>query len=91
MKKLRWKRKPRETGLSAIGAAERGWFYHDGEKTYATVSPLVGRTKETIGWYWVAGWDSNIPHENTCGTPNDTPESAKMEAVAYVKRELKKQ
>lgn len=83
--RLTWKRKPRLTGLSAIGACPRGSKLHDGSKTYACTYPNGGgwsRVQE--GWYWIAGWDSDVPYKNTCDTPCKTEEEAKKAARAYV-------
>lgn len=88
--KLRWKLNPRETGLRAIGAGPRGSRLHDGEKTYATVSALRHR-HETTGWFWVAGWDSDVPYMNTCNAPVATADDAKAAAMAYVKKHLAQQ
>lgn len=83
--KLRWKMGPKETGLSAVCAGPRGHVYHDGNIQYATVHyTKYGKT----GWYWVAGWGSDIPNKNTCKTPCKTVEEAKKEAEAYVKSHL---
>lgn len=87
--KLRWKKQPQATGLRSIGAGPRGSTFHDGEKKYATVSALGGGGRRpTIGWYWVAGWDSGIPLKNTCNFPVASEEEAKKEAEAYVSAAL---
>lgn len=89
MARLRWKKKKRPTGLAAIGSAPPGYIYHDGEKQYASVSPLSGGRRGAVrGWFWVAGWDSDIPHKNTCDTPCETVDEAKRQAAAYVKENL---
>jgi len=79
--KLRWKLKPAATGLMAVGAGPRGSILHDGEKTFAQVIAHRGGTS----WYWVAGWDSDVPYMNTCEAPVPTAEEAKAQALAYVK------
>lgn len=85
--KLRWKRKPRETGLSSIGATPRGYEYHDGEKTYASISANGGGWRsEQKGWYWVAFGE--VPYKNTCHSPCETVEQAKAEASDYVRKNL---
>ncbi|MCY0910913.1 hypothetical protein [Massilia antarctica] len=88
--KLRWKKEPKATGLSAIGAGPRGSSLHDGEKCYAMVW-AQRRNYQVTGWYWVAGWDSNVPHLNTHSEPVATEEEAKAAAMAYVKEHLKVQ
>jgi len=86
--RLRWKKNPRETGLAAVGAAPRGSYYHDGDLKYASVSPIGGGWHEFGGWYFVAGWDSDIPHYNSCNTPCETEAEAKQMAQEYVKANL---
>ncbi len=83
MARLRWKLEPRETGLRAVCAGPRGSSLHDGTKRYATVRALRGG-----GWFWVAGWDSGVPHKNTCDAPSATAQEAKDAALAYVKQHL---
>ena len=91
MAKLRWKLQPAETGLRAVGAGPRSSDLHDGEKQYAVVSPVGGGWRAPLtGWYWVAGWDSGVPHMNTCDRPCKTVEEAKASAMAYVKAHLAK-
>lgn len=86
--KLRWKKEDRATGLRAVTAGERGSYYHDGDKKYATVSSLRNGFGPTIGWYWVAGWNSGVPHKNTCSSPCGTEKEAKAQAAAYVKKHI---
>lgn len=87
MTRLRWKMEARETGLRAVGAGPRGHIYHDGKKVYARVSALGGGWHGAVhGWYWVAGWGSDVPHVNTCDRPCETPEKAKKQAAEYIKR-----
>ena len=83
--RLIWKREPKETGLSSIGSQPRGSKLHDGEKTYAVIYPNGGGWRsEQKGWYWVAGWDSDIPYINTSNAPCETEEEAKKAARKYV-------
>ena len=83
--RLRWKREAAETGLRRVGAGPRGYFYYDGTVKYASVSALGGGWYGPVrGWYWVTGWNSSVPHMNTCCTPCATPEEAKKQAAAYV-------
>lgn len=89
MGKLRWKKEPAETGLRSVVAGPRGYIYHDGEKRYATVSAIGGDYRGPLkGWYWVAGWDSDIPHMNTCNNPCKTSVEAKEKAEKYVKSKI---
>lgn len=62
----------------------------DGETTYATVYARLGSRKQASGWYWVAGWGPDVAHKNTCDTPVADEATAKTEAMAYVKSELKR-
>jgi hypothetical protein len=87
--KLRWKMEERETGLRAVGAGPRGFYFHDGNKVYARVSALGGDWKRPlVGWYWVAGWDSDVPHKNTGDSPLPTSLEAKKQAAEYVRHNL---
>ncbi len=81
--RLRWKLKPAPEGLKAVGAGPRGSILHDGEKRYATVS-----ADRKGGWYWVAGWDSDVPYNNSCNTPVASADEAKAQALAYVKQNM---
>lgn len=82
--RFRWKLKPEQKGLSRIGSPPRGSLLTDGAKTYATISALGEG-----GWYWVAGWDSDVPYKNTCNEPSATADAAKKAAIAYVKLHTK--
>jgi hypothetical protein len=88
-KKIRWKRQPRETGLRAIGANAPGYDYHDGEIVYAKVSEHGWRKNRSDQWYWVAGWDSDVPYHNACNE-SLTLDEAKRQASEYVKSHLKR-
>lgn len=86
--RLRWKLNPRETGLRCVIAGPRGSTLRDESgQRYAVVECL--RSRE--GWFWVAGWGSGVPHENTCESPCATAEEAKAQALAYVKAHIKKE
>ncbi|PVX86429.1 hypothetical protein C7402_102265 [Paraburkholderia unamae] len=82
--RLRWRQHKRETGLRSVLAIPRGSDLHDGEKVYAKVYSS-GRQGDL--WYWVAGWGSGVPHNNTCETPTSLDE-AKRQALEYVKNHL---
>lgn len=89
-KRLRWKLKPAETGLRAVGAGHRGYVLHDGEIEYAHVNPNGGgwRTAQK-GWYWVTY--GPVPLMNTCCSPVASADDAKKAARAYVDAFLKEQ
>ena len=87
--RLRWKRDAAETGLRSVGARPRGWHFHDGEETFAHVSPNGGGWGSIQnGWYWVAYSRGDMPLKNTHREPCETPEQAKEQAAAYVKSYL---
>lgn len=86
--RLRWKKNEKETGLAAVTAGPRGSYYHDGNLKYASVNPLGGGWHKLRGWYFVAGWDSNVPHYNSCNEPCETEGEAKILAQEYVKNNL---
>ncbi|WP_238925130.1 hypothetical protein [Achromobacter insuavis] len=81
---MRWKKEPKETGLRAITAGPRSSTLRNAAGVrHATVTALRGG-----GWYFVAGWESGLPHLNTCSTPVATEAEAKAAAMAYVKKHL---
>lgn len=89
-KRLRWKLKPAETGLSAVGAPPRGYVLHDGEIEYAHVNPNGGGWRSAQnGWYWVSY--GPVPLMNTYGSPVSSADDAKKAARAYVDAFLKEQ
>ena len=89
MTRLRWKKNARQTGLASVGSGPRGSKYHDGEKTYAVVSAHGGGWHGPVtGWYWVAGWDSDVPYLNTCYENPVTESEAKKQAQDYVKNNI---
>lgn len=82
---MRWRKEPKETGLRAVLARPRSSFLRDQSgKRFACVSQLLDG-----GWYWVAGWDSPVPYQNTCHEPVATEKEAKAQAMAYVRAHLK--
>lgn len=81
--KLRWKLKPAANGYGSY--IPRGSILHDGEKTYVHISCCDRSGTE---WYWVAGWDSDLPYMNTCYEPVGSVEEAKAQAMAYVKKHM---
>lgn len=87
---LRWRKDKRETGLAAICAGPRGSGLYDGDVKYACVAAF-GRYHPSSGWYYVCGWDSDIPHFNSCNKPISDEATAKSEAMAYVRKHLKLQ
>ena len=89
--RLRWKKHPAETGLRAVGAGPRGSKLHDGVNEYASVNPLGGGwARKLSGWYWVCTRDVGGEHVNTCNDPAPDEDTAKAQAMAYVKAALAK-
>lgn len=80
---MRWKKDPPETGLRAVGARPPSHWLRDGVTRLVCASPT---DRDGSRWYWVAGWDSGLPHMNTCGEPVATVEQAKADAMAYVRK-----
>lgn len=86
MIRLRWKLDPRETGLNRVAAGPRGSTLRDtAKKRYAAVC----FSRRAGGWFWVAGWESGVPHRNTSDAPVATVDEAKAAAMAYVREHLK--
>ncbi|GAB3416853.1 hypothetical protein NX774_12010 [Massilia agilis] len=88
---LRWKKNPRPKGLAGVVAGPQGSELRDGERRYATTGYIDGRINKgrKSGWYWVAGWQSGVPHKNTCDNPVLDEETAKTAALEYVRKYLK--
>lgn len=84
---MRWKMAEKECGLWAVAAPPRSHWLYDGDKRIAVVRALNCSGSR---WYWVAGWDSSIPHANTHDAPVASVAEAKMAAIAYVKENLPK-
>jgi len=89
--KLRWKKHPAPQGLYRIGHGPRSSDLWDGEKVYATVSPIGGGWRgPVIGWYWSCGADAVGEWHNTARSPKPTEAEAKAEAMAWIKARLPK-
>lgn len=88
IKRLRWKKHPKETGLRTIGAGPRGSDLHDGTTRYAAVFAHSTRHTGRTGWFWVAGWGSVVPHHNACNGRGLTEDEAKSAAMDYVRKHL---
>jgi hypothetical protein len=86
--RLRWKKRPRETGLRAMVAGPRGSDYTDGTKTYATVYAHSFRHTRKSGWYWTCALGEC---RNTWNEPPVDEATAKQQAQEYVKAQLAKQ
>ena len=86
---MRWRREPAATGLARIGAGPRSSGLYDGNAKYAMVSALR-RSYVTIGWYWVAGWNSNVPYKNSSNEKLTDEATAKANAMAYVRQYITK-
>lgn len=91
-KHLRWKKLPKETGLSRVGAGPRGSILHDGKHPYAWVYPVGGDWRGPVrGWYFVCPADSEVGYKNTCDDPADDEATAKAQAMKFVKARLSKE
>lgn len=88
MKRLRWKKHEKATGLAAVGAGPRGSDFWDGEKIYASVYCHSTRHTGKTGWYWVAA-QHGVPWKNTCNDPGLTEEDAKKQASEFIKKHFK--
>lgn len=88
--KLRWKRDKRENGIRGRINGPRGSTLRDSKGTkYASVStfcPRIGYLEWK--WYFCAGWDSIVPHFNSCDHPARDEAHAKEQAEAYVRKHL---
>jgi len=87
---LRWRKNKCETGLAAVFAGPRGSGLYDGSVKYASILAF-SRYSGRKGWYYVCGWDSGVPHFNSCDKPIPDEATAKSEAMAYVRKHLKLQ
>jgi hypothetical protein len=88
--RLRWRLDEKETGLRAVIAGPRGSTLRDANGTrYATVG-AIKRGCDYLGWFWVAGWESSVPNQNTCNVPVETCEEAKKQALDYVRAAVAK-
>lgn len=83
---LKWKKDKQVTGLARVCAAPVSHTLRDGDCRVAVVSPL-GRGPRAQ-WFWVVGWESDLPRKNTCNEPVADIESAKTAAMAYVKEQM---
>lgn len=89
---LRWKKKPKETGLRAVGAAPRGSQLHDGGKVYAWTAPFGGGSRgPQTGWFWVSPTAATGEFMNTSNAPVPDEDVAKAAAMAWVTEQLAKQ
>lgn len=87
---LRWKKNPLPTGLAGVCARPQGSTLRDGERRYATTEYIDNRFDKTrkVGWFWVAGWQSGVPHRNTHKEPVADEATAKAAAMQYVRAHL---
>ena len=89
---LRWKKKPRPTGLAGVCAGPQGSTLRDGETEFASAYFISNRYGHKIdGWYWVARNDeAGVPLKNTCKEPVPDEATAKEAAMTYVRECLKR-
>jgi hypothetical protein len=88
---MRWKRKPRPTGLAGVVAGPQGSSLREDGIEYASTGFISKRHGHAVeGWYWVARNDgAGVPLKNTCGNPVTDESTAKAAAMAYVKACIK--
>lgn len=83
---MRWKKNPRPTGLAGVGCGPQGSTLRmDG----VVAAVVYAHNRSASAWYWVAGWDSGVPHKNTCNDPPQSETDAKAAAMAYVRSHIK--
>lgn len=88
---LRWKKHKRPTGLAAVGAGPQGSTLHDGTTEYASVYPLGGDWRRPLqGWYWTCGARECGEYRNTCNEPAPDEQTAKAQAMRFVKAAIAK-
>lgn len=76
----RWRTTPKAKGLARIGQGPTGVQLRVGTKVLIHVAPAMSYPGRSItGWYWY-GFG-----QNTSGSPCETLEQAKAEAVAFYK------
>lgn len=89
--RLRWRKDEPERGLARIGSGPRSSTLRDANGTrFAVVQALSHRRFGAGEWFWVAGWESGVPHRNTCNEGPLTEADAKAAALAYVRAALAK-
>lgn len=84
--RLRWKRRPMPTGLARVGAGPMGSDYTDGEEELASTHP-TGNGDES--WFWVGRVGE--AYENTFRKSTTDEDTAKRQAVEWVRARLKEQ
>lgn len=86
--RLRWKKRPKETGLRSIGAGPRSSVYTDGTTEYASVHAHSFRHTGKRGWYWTSRAGEALI--NTCNVEGVDEATAKRHAQEHVKAQLAK-
>lgn len=79
--RLSWRKQPNETGLARVCQGTRGFELRQGKETLAVVAVLGGRYSRGP-WYWYG------MGRNTASQPAPTFDTAKAEALAWVKSQL---
>ena len=86
---LRWRKNPRQKGPRAVFASVRGSKLFDGAKQYASINPLGGDFRGPVrGWSFVCSTDAVGEYANTCNKPAPDEETAKKQAMEFVKAKL---
>lgn len=81
--RMRWRKQTNDQGLAVIGQAPRGYDLMVGDEDVASVRPVRIGWQEWRGWSWLALGDGV---GRKLGGKHETPEAAKAEAEAYVRR-----
>ena len=83
---IRWKNKPKATGLASVCAGPQGSKLHNGKTTLAWTSYINGDFHNVKGWYWVSPSNDELGIElrNSCNEPVETQQEAKAQAKAYI-------
>ena len=84
--KVRWKNKPKITGLAAVCADPEGSDLHDGKTVFAYTNYISGKFHDVQGWYWVSPSNNDLGIElrNSHLEPVATQQEAKDQAKAYI-------
>lgn len=89
--RLRWRKNEPLRGLARIVAGPRGSTLFDANGTRFATADALHATFGGDSWYWVAGWESSVPHYNSCDEKKRLSErEAKAAALAYVRAAIAK-
>ena len=75
----RWRREPRETGLSGVCQSVRGYQLRDNGKIVVWLAPFMTADRVQHGWYWYG------LGQNTSRKPVVTIEEAKKQVKDFMR------